>query len=764
MIAIKVVIAGAYNSFSSKLLDRLCREGCEVFTITGKLHTNAAPASSEQHINYNFDTKDESVRMIMSSILPDAIIFMGATDGNYTWDIPQRDSMNYLSALSNMLIIADDLQIKNFIYLSSHEVYGSKHVSAITEDAEKGPENVRSLVISQGEDLCLGFNRTRQMKSTVLRIAHLYGVFDEGKKPDFAVEMCKEALETGTVTPKGRMIISPTYVTDAIDAVYKVVSAPHRRHEVYNISGDSCTGDELCSAVKKGSGLPDLPSGFILDETEGAGTEEGFTEEVILDLSQNGNEEYSRTRVNQAVDSSRLKLEFRHKALVGVEKGIGLLCKTLRRHVEKAQEEEGKQEKDSKLFGKIMKVVNKILLSFLENMFAFVLFAGLAYFARNVQYLQDIDFLLFYVVIIAVTFGVQQTAVAVLAACIYFIWSKMNATGMSLLDVVIDYPTVIYALQLFAIGIIVGHMRDKLRQMIAEKNDIIALTQKELEDIYAINESNTKIKNVLDERLTNYDDSLAKIYSVVSKLNTLEPEKILFSAVEVITTIMRSDDICIYNVSKNNAKICRLVATSPGSTRELKKTIRLYELGDLADSMTNNEIFVNRSFDPDLPLMAAPVLSNGELVSIILLWTVNFENITIYHINLFAILCKLISSSIEKAYVYSENMQSFRYVEGTCVLNPEDFKEILLIHVEAMEKDNAECTLFEVDLQGSGLGHQGAKLRSHLRASDYIGTDEKGRLLMLLSSTDQSESKYVLDRLNKSNMMVREEKLPTIRN
>ena len=758
----KVVIAGGYSSFLSKLVDRLGREGCEVFTITGKLHSAGAEFSTEQHINYNFDTSDESVRLIMSSIVPDAIIFMGATDCNYTWDIPQRDSMNYLSALSNMLIIADDLRIKNFIYISSHEVYGTKHLKAINEDAEKNPEDVRSLVISQGEDLCLGFNKTRDMKTTVLRISNLYGAIDSGKKDDFAAAMCKQAIKTGLVESPERLIISPTYITDAIDAVYKVVSAPNHRHSVYNVSGDTVTGDEIAGVVRRLAEIRDDPDYGIKSE----GDEDQFElpevsgDDVLVQLKsdEESAEERSR-RLNIAVDSSRFKLEFRHRCLVGFEKGMRYVYRSLRRNFQAEQQKEIKASNENKIFPKIVKIVRKILVSFLENIFAFVLFFVLSYICSNVKYLQDIDFMLFYVVIIAVTFGVQQASLAVLGACFYYIWNAMRQSGMQFFDVIVDYQTVIRVLSLFAIAVIVGYMRDKLRQQIAERDDIIELTQKELEDIYAINESNTKIKNVLDERLTNYDDSLAKIYSIVSKLNTLEPEKILFEAVGVIQTIMRSNDLCIYNVSKNNAKICRLVATSPGSMRALKKTIRLYELGPLADSMAQNEIYVNRDFDPDLPLMAAPVLSNGELVSILLLWSVNFENITIYHVNLFAILCKLISSSIEKAYLYTDGMQSFRYIEGTCVLNSEDFKDVANIFLEAKEKDNAECSLFEVDLNGSSLGYQGAKLRAHLRVSDYIGTDDRGRLLMLLSSTDIAESKYVLQRLAKDGIEVRETKL-----
>ena len=758
MIVIKVVIAGGYSTFSSRLLDRLCREGCEVFTITGKLHSTATFAT-EQHVNYNFDTTDESVRLIMSSILPDAIIFMGASDCNYTWDISQRDSMNYLSALSNMLIIADDLKIKNFIYISSHEVYGGKHVTALTEDSEKAPEDVRSVVVSQGEDLCLGFNKACDLKSTVLRISHLYGMTDNVKKLDIVAGTCKEAIQTGVVPDLGATIVSPTYITDAIDAIYKVLIAPNRRHEVYNVSGDSCTGKEIEEIVRNLANITDDPDYGVGTSDEEEIPEISSADEVIIELTPQKDSEVRQQRVNMAVDSSRFKMEFKHRAIVGVDKGTRFVYRAFRKTLKNEQEVQEKAVQDSSLFHRILKTMNKILLSFLENAFAFLLFAILALVSSNIKFLNTVDFMLFYVVIIAVTFGVLQVSIAVLAACVFYIWRKSVETGMKLLDIVVDYPTVIRILSLFAIGIIVGYMRDKLRQRIAEKDDIIELTKKELEDIYAINESNVKIKNVLNERLTNYDDSLAKIYVIVSKLNTLEPEKILFSAVDVITTIMRSDDLCIYNVSKNNAKICRLVATSPGSTRALKKTIRLYELGELADSMSKNEIYVNRDFDPNLPIMAAPVLSGGELVSIILLWNLDFENISIYHVNLFAILCKLISSSIEKAYVYTDGMQSFRYIEGTCVLNPEDFRDIHDIFMDAMEKDNAECTLFEIDLQGSSLGYQGAKLRTHLRVSDYIGTDDQGRLLMLLSSTGESESKYVLDRLKKANMIVTETKM-----
>lgn len=773
----KILIAGGYGAFCETLTDRLKREKHDVYIISGEKVSNKTIPIGDSHskdtphkdtprkdtprkdtphmlsskvINYDFNLIDEKVKFIISSIMPDAIVFLGAVDENYDFmseDKMTATSMNYLAGLSNLLITASSLNISRFTYISTAKVYGEKLPSlqgncAFTEKHEKKPHDIKSLVISEGETMCLEFNKMTDMRTVILRFSDMYGVvsslFTENRSAsgDICRALFEDALDSvrpseKPFAPPEEKYLSPIYVSDAVDAVYKTLIYEKGARSVFNVSSEKVALSYIYKKIKELTGLKTAGEAIPNEESE--------LSQEPLDLT---------------VDSELFSELYGYRSIVSIDAGLERMYRQLQKN--KKREKTVSQKEKRNIFKSVMPFAENILV------FALIVFADI-FLTQKYPAFAQIDFILIYILIIAITFGMLQASIAILLGIGFII---LGSEG-TLFDAVINLDTVIRFLVLFVVGVVCGQTRDNMRVTLAEKNLELENTQSELQTIYSINESNTKIKQELDDRLKNYDDSLAKIYSVVEKLNSLQPESVFFSAIDVIMEIMKASDVSIYIVTGDSFKMCRLMAKTPSSARVQRKSIPLADMGELAKSMEDDEIFVNRSLDESMPMMASPIFSNQKLVSIIMIWAMGFENLTIYNINRFLVLSRLISSIIERAYIYTQNVQETQYIQGMRVMMEEAFLSLLNVYKQAEKSNTSSYCIVVVSGMDPETGsplhlreiHE--KVQPLLRSTDYMGEcgDSDERMYILLTNTNTEDAQFVLSRLAEAGLEAEETKL-----
>lgn len=146
-----------------------------------------------------------------------------------------------------------------------------------------------------------------------------------------------------------------------------------------------------------------------------------------------------------------------------------------------------------------------------------------------------------------------------------------------------DYNIYIWMAQLFIVGMAVGHLRDSIKIITDDKDEEIAFLSGQLDDIYDINSSNLKVKNILEDHIVSYDDSLGTLETLASSLERLNPGEALFQAAEVLSKVMETDAVAIYKVS--NADYCRLLVATTDDARQLGKSLKYSEQQDLAESL-----------------------------------------------------------------------------------------------------------------------------------------------------------------------------------
>lgn len=720
----KVLIVGGYNIFVSQLIEKFNKEGWEVYVLTGSDHsTRRHPYVFEQY-DFRYDT--DSIKEIIDSASPDMVLFTGAYDPNLSSGRTRRESMYYMSSLVNLLMASQMLSVPKFVYISSHEVYEESYADIITEEQETSPVTTKGMLVTQGENLVIRYGETTEMDTYVLRLDHLYWLPKKRKDiTEVHGKLCLEALKDRRVSASEKKIFSSVYVADAVYAIYEIVNREDHQYRTYQITSSEEENEiEIARVIKETSARTVL----IKDNTI------GLTQKNIM----------SGRRVME-----EFGIETRFHYEERVRKMMEYMDKN-RNDFLKREEREGNWFQ--RMFRKFEKTFFAVL-PFVENVIVFILVFLLNNRTADSEYFQRVDVFLLYVLLFAIFYGKRQAIVSAFFSIIGFIFRETY--GTTLFEVLVDYNVYIWVAQLFIVGMAVGHLRDSIKLVTDDKDEEIAFLSGQLDDIYDINSSNLKVKNILEDHIVSYDDSLGVLQDMTASLEKLNPGEAMYQAAEVLCRVLETDDVAIYKVS--NADYCRLLVATTDIARQLGKSLKYSGREDLLECLSRNEVYVNKSLKKEMPVMAYGLRHGDDLEYILMVWSLPFEKISLHQMNLLKVVGYMTQNAIARSDVYLNAISDKRYLPGTNILNREAFAAEIRTGQEIRKREYGVATL--ICLQSAGpvevlqknereLNHYNELLLKNLRETDRVGVGEDGYLYILLANSDPQEATVVIRRFS----------------
>ncbi len=714
-----ILIAGGYGTLTGSLIHKFYKEDWRIYTLISKKKLLKPAHVFEQYI---FPYDSDIIKEIISSCRPDVILFTGAYDPAYQWDEKSEkdDSLNYISGLSNLLMCASMLGVKHFVYISSDKVYEDEYVIDMKEDMQVSPNSFKGMTISQGENLSLHFNLTTQMEVTVTRLANLFGIPAKREAcTDIFSEMCLKTLATSRLKVNAKKIFSGLYITDAIEGLYLLINAPERAYPLYHISSmEEITEDAVAGLIQEHYPYPI----DIVDQTI------GLKRRIIL-------------------SNERFCNEFSFEIKNSYRDIIPTILTYMENHKNQFLNQDVTYEGTGIRF-RLLRLLKKSI-PYLECIVFFIPFFMLNNRAVGNSYFNGINFYLLYVLLFAVMHGRQQAIFSSLLSVIGYCFRQMyTASGFSLL---ININTYIWIVQIFIVGLTVGHLRDKFREMEADKNEKIDFLTDRLNDITLINSSNTKIKNFFADKLISSTESIGRIYDITSRLGKAETGEVLFAALDTLTELMETPDVSIYLVS--NTEYCRLASASSEKSRSFGKSISMNNYKVLFDVLKSKQTFINRSLDSTLPMMANALFDDKNTMRIVIfLWSIPYDKMTLYYANLLSIISTLVYSVFVRDADYLDALAYRRFLPDTTILQEAAFSEMISIYRHAGEKGYAESCLLH--MEGNSLPPKELNdiIMPLLRATDYIGAMSDGTLAILLSNTNMKEAVHVKTRLEENHI------------
>ena len=709
-----VLLAGGHSYLMDAMIDKLNKEGHRIFVLSGNRYN--AVRFKKVFEQYDFDYASDSIREVVESVQPDACVFFGAHDTNFGGDAGQRDSVVYTSGLINLLMALSTIgkQVR-FIYLSHESIFNTTHDQDITEDASVKPQGDWETAVRQGEMTCCDYQASTGVDTIVARLDHLYGRPDSIKDmPDFMKSLCTQGFSGGMIQSNGKRRLSLLHVKDAVQFIYTLLTAEEHKEKLYNISSSNPLS-EL-----------DIARAFA----------EGFfgTSEGKVDAANIG----QKYRV--VLSNERYFEEFGGRIFDIPETSLKEIASYIKRH-QKQYEAEGSRSSVDDFWGKL-KELFWLLVPYLETAVAFIPFFMLNNRATDSEYFANLDFYLLYVLVFAIAFGQQQATFAGVLATIGYIFRQQY--NRSSFDVIVDYNTYVWIAQIFILGLVVGHLKDRLSDMRGENEKEVEYLEGQLSDISDINSANVHIKGVLETQIINQNDSFGKVYEITSTLDQYEPEEVLFYAAEVVAKLNHSDDVAIYSVS--NRDYARLFASTSAQARVFGNSMKYRELTDMYEEISKDHVYINKNMDDRYPLMANAIFSEDEMDLIIMIWGIPWDRMNLSQANMLRITGYLIQNAVIRANRYMQALENERYKGGSSVLETAAFTTLLRAYTNAMNKNLTEACVLRVDIGDNSVTDAGDDIVKVIRNSDYMGTLTDGNFYVLLSNTSPDNASFVINR------------------
>lgn len=694
------------------MIDKLHKEGHRIYVLTGNRGGN--PHYRKVFEKYNFAYEDECLEDVFDSVKPQVTLFFGAFDTNYDWRSTGKESVRFSAGLINLLIAFCTLKKGRFIYLSSERVYQKSYPEDIAESETVSAADFRSLALAQGEEACRRYRESFAADIVVLRLDNLYDIpISLEQISDVCGVMCLEALRTGSVTVNGKHLFSLLYVSDAVEFLYKIIACTEHKYDLYHIS-----------------------SGQVISEADLAGL---LREKIGGDLEireSNACAEYRIVLSNKRFDSE-FGIRIFHPVKTVLEKQLSIFRKMLDR-------DNGQKHKNS-WWRRIPLEVGSIirfLLPFVENMICFIPFFMLNNRAVGSRYFANLDFYLLYVLLFAVIYGQGQAVFSAILAVGGYCFRQMY--HRSSWEVMLDYNTYVWVAQLFLVGLAVGYLKDRISVIREEDKGEIDYLINQLKDIQDINLSNVRMKDVLETKVINQNNSIGVVYEITSSLDKYEPESVLFYAAQVLAQLVGTKDVAIYTVT--NRDYARLFSFTSDLARQLGNSIRYTQMEGLYEAMQEHKVYINKELTETYPLMAHAIYDGDEMQLILMIWGIPWDRMNLSQANMLVIIGYLIQNAVVRATRYLDALENRRYLEGTEILDQEAFQVMVHAYTDAQNKGLTQCVILGVEAGKEPMITAGNNIRRLLRNTDYLGI-LKGRLYILLANTTKEDAGFVIDRM-----------------
>lgn len=716
MILMKILLFSNYNPFALSLISRLNKEGHQVFVVTGSdVKDQRKPKDVFQE--YAFKFTSSSLPYILKNIAPDIAIFGGSLD----------NLAEYNAGITNIMLSLNEIKLGKLLYISSLSIFSGSKEQIINENTEPIPLSDRDKTILTGERIVREYSQIKDYQVTIVRLSEMYGHYKNSYlENNICTEICKKMIRNETIELLSKQAHHLLYIEDAVDGVYKVMQNEGEKNKVFHVVGEEniYLETEIIDHLK--TAIP-YETKVTFVEKEGAVKNTKYRTDKMKALG--FNEKY------QLKD----KIEELYYLIEKGEKRADLL--------------EGKHES---ILGRLFKINDRVkdkMLPYLENSMFFIFLNVFICLTRSMSFHEVVDVYLLYVVVISLIYGFEQSVFTIILSVLakLYITIYLNIETLSLVN---EY-LYMWILFIFTIGVLVGYLKEQYKIKYTDMVDEQHYLEEQLEDVKKINEINIEVKELYESRLLNYGDSFGRIYEITSKLDLVEPQAIIFKAIRVIQNIMDTERVSIY-ISSGNDSFYRLIASSAKKTRNFSTSLRTSDYGRIFEKMAKQEIFVNTDLDPDYPMMAGGIYKSGHLQSIIMIWSIPFENNNLYQMNIFEITCRLIESKLNVAYEYMSNISSSYGFKYGNMLDGESFAKTLELYRLGQEEGIVDYSLLTL-IKNEQMNREGFVdcVKNNVRETDYI-YEKEPEIYVLLANTNKKDSQFVIDRLEAEQLIVKE--------
>ncbi len=249
-----ILVTGGAGFIGSNLVDRLLGEGGWSVTVVDDLNDFYSPDIKRANLDrakwnpdFKFSELDirdaEKLRGVFDAQEFDCIVHLAARAGvRPSLCHPKLYAETNINGTLNLLELARDFEVKQFVFGSSSSVYGINSKVPFSEDDRiNQPISPYASTKAAGELLCHTYSHLFDIRTVCLRFFTVYGA---RQRPDLAIHKFSKLISEGKpiqVFGDGTTRRDYTYVDDIIQGVRASIDYDGSMHEVFNLGESETT-------------------------------------------------------------------------------------------------------------------------------------------------------------------------------------------------------------------------------------------------------------------------------------------------------------------------------------------------------------------------------------------------------------------------------------------------------------------------------------------------------------------------------------------
>ena len=319
-------------------------------------------------------------------------------------------------------------------------------------------------------------------------------------------------------------------------------------------------------------------------------------------------------------------------------------------------------------------------------------------------------------------YGKQHSLPAVGLSCLLLGYSLLIG-GTDVISLLYLPEYLLHFASYLFVGVLTGYITDTRDRELEGERYKCTRTLERYDFLYKMYQESISIKDKLYRQITNSNDSIGRVYRIVKRLDSVEPENVFTHAVAVTAEIMEAENVVLYVKGSNPWYFRQKIRRGP-AVEELPRSLKVEATPYLRDMIADKRLFVNRQLEEGMPDIAAPIVYEDEVIAVVELHALDFDLWTFYRQNLLSMTARLIATAIGHAYFYEQAVQEKRFIPGTQrILREEQYRRIV---EELEERAAAPQTAMSLVYLNIGVAHRDwqaleSKLTGVVRAEDYIG-------------------------------------------
>jgi len=265
-----LLVTGGAGFIGSHLVDRLLSTDITRVTVVDDFNDFYDPSIKRENIRahlkdprysiHEVDIRDRAaLEQLFKETNFDCIVHLAARAGvRPSLSEPQLYNETNISGTLNLLELARQHNVKQFVFGSSSSVYGiNAHVPFSEDDPIRQPISPYAATKAAGELLCHTYSHLYGLRCVCLRFFTVYG---PRQRPDLAIHKFAKLISERKPIPvfgDGTTRRDYTYVDDIIDGVIAAIHYTETNYDIFNL-GESRTVElnELISLLEKELDMP----------------------------------------------------------------------------------------------------------------------------------------------------------------------------------------------------------------------------------------------------------------------------------------------------------------------------------------------------------------------------------------------------------------------------------------------------------------------------------------------------------------------------